>query len=213
MLDNGEKTEGYVRDKITFGEKQRSDGTVQPPLSRYFCRIKEWKDREEDGMFFDAHRLSRDRRVFSKQILRSFLKNSLTREAWSGAPWMVKEGVAKTYKINREVPSQLTQSARSAERKASIGMGRGQLEGPPGTFFSFLANQQRPLDIRPGPKGTGRGKMDMQHVAQDPRFIQYHQGPGAQPYEMMGQPPPQFQQMFPGVPFTHQFGQHPYFQP
>ena len=71
----------------------------------------------EEG-FYEDQNVTRDRKNFSKHLLRHFLKNALTKELWIGAPWIVKEGMAREFDLPLEVPPHLQQSARVAEKKA-----------------------------------------------------------------------------------------------
>ena len=56
-------------------------------------------DNKEELTRYKASDLHRDRRVYSKLALKQFLREAVSREAWNGAPWMVKTHLAKRYKI------------------------------------------------------------------------------------------------------------------
>ncbi|KAF1990995.1 hypothetical protein K402DRAFT_168687 [Aulographum hederae CBS 113979] len=210
-----EGMEVTIREKITFPDQTRPDGTNVKGVSRYFVRIKGAESGKEP--LYEKQDLTRDRKVFTKQILRSFLRDSLTRESFNGAPWLVKESVASKYKINREVPSQLQQSVLQAERKAAAEAKKAEADGP-GTFLSFLANQQRTLDLRTGSPGSGSKPGQKAAIQlQDPRFIQYQYGPGTTPFVVIpnGQPPSMMNiPNLPNMPYTQHFHQHhQFFQP
>ena len=118
---------GQIREKIRFKEIQNSDGSVQrPALTRYFVSLRDRPEAEE--AIVDGHHVSRDRKTFTKQILRSYLKNALHREAWSGAPWQVKERLAKEYRIPTEVPMHLTYDFQIAQRKANLNLKKGDMD-------------------------------------------------------------------------------------
>jgi hypothetical protein len=53
--------------------------------------------------------LQRDRNSFNKALIRAFIKNSCSREAWNGAPWLVKERYARRFRIDMTVPEHLKQ--------------------------------------------------------------------------------------------------------
>lgn len=109
-LDDGEQMEGLIREKAKFPMIRGPDGTVQrAAFSRYFVRVIDHP--EEEALLDDKH-LRRDKKVFTKQNLRAFLKNSLQREAWIGAPWLVKEHLAIQYRLPMEIPSHLLQDAK-----------------------------------------------------------------------------------------------------
>ncbi|KAF4624880.1 hypothetical protein G7Y89_g13289 [Cudoniella acicularis] len=109
----GERLTGIVRDKTRFGAKQLPDGTVSPPFSRYFVSLDNRPT--EEAVVDDAH-ITRDRKIFTKQVLRSFIKKTVTREAWTGAPWLVRPDVANLYHIDTRVPPHLRKRPGAASR-------------------------------------------------------------------------------------------------
>ena len=151
----GERLNGVVRDKTSFGEKVLPDGTVSPPFNRYFVSLDNRPT--EEAVVDDAH-ISRDRKIFTKQVLRSFIKKTVTREAWTGAPWLVKHDVAAVYHIDTRVPPHLRYETKAAERKQNLqqkkaaaqeseGLG-GQL--PPG--FGQVQGQGQLPELKPAGK-------------------------------------------------------------
>ncbi|KAF2270098.1 hypothetical protein CC78DRAFT_574215 [Lojkania enalia] len=68
---------------------------------------------------YKASELQRDRRVYSKLVLKQFLRGAVSREAWNGAPWIVKDHLAKRYNINTKVPEAKTRDAVMAAKKAA----------------------------------------------------------------------------------------------
>ncbi|KAL2355785.1 chromatin remodeling complex WSTF-ISWI, large subunit [Cryomyces antarcticus] len=206
LVEDGQKLEGTVREKAKFPELRRPDGSLQrKAFSRYFVRLAE---RSGDEALLDDEHLIRERRVFTKQMLRSFLKNTLTREAWSGAPWIVKERVAKDYRIPTEVPSELQYGARSAATKERVATKNAGAED---TFFDFLASQTRLPELKPT-KGQ-KIKLSQQDVAKfkQEQVLQYDQalangqGPTFAASHFM---PPQFQ-----MPYANHLHQFSTFQP
>jgi hypothetical protein len=116
LLDNGERLSGNIRDKAKFGPTFEADGTLKSkPFSRYFVSLTERPDEEA---LADNDHVTRDRKIFTKQMLRSFIKNCVTREAWTGAPWLVKDDLAQKYFIPQEVPLHLQHGYKVAQRKA-----------------------------------------------------------------------------------------------
>jgi hypothetical protein len=123
-FDNGDQFQGVIREKAKFPMIRAADGSVQrEPFSRYFVRINET---ENDEALADDKHIRRDRKVFTKQNLRSFLKNSLQREAWTGAPWLVKEHLAIHYRLPMEIPAHLLQDARLLLHKQQMLAARPQ---------------------------------------------------------------------------------------
>lgn len=68
---------------------------------------------------YKASELQRDRRIYSKLILKQFLRSAVSREPWNGAPWMVKDHLAKRYRISTQVPEAKTRDAVMAAKKAA----------------------------------------------------------------------------------------------
>ena len=68
---------------------------------------------DEEGKFTGsitetrAKMLSRDRLVFSKSILRKFLRDSVVRDASIGSPWFVRESLAKWFNIPTRPPDEI----------------------------------------------------------------------------------------------------------
>lgn len=85
-------------------------------------------------------------------MLRGFIKNNVTREAWTGAPWLVKSSIADEYKISTEVPKHLQYGSRIAEKKA---MKKADQDG----FFGFFSSHQLP-ELKPATKGGKRLSYD-----------------------------------------------------
>ncbi|KAF2768143.1 hypothetical protein EJ03DRAFT_295241 [Teratosphaeria nubilosa] len=156
-----EHIEGVVREKAKFPMIRGPDGAVQrPAFARYFVRIP-GSPREA---IVDDRNVRRDRKIFTKQHLRSFLKHSLQREAWIGAPWLVKEHLAIEYRLPMEIPSHLLQDAK------------------------ILANKQmQQLQMKP-PKGR-RSNVKAEAMIQQQQLMQMQalqqQHPGASPAQIM----------------------------
>ncbi len=145
--DTSDKLAGVIRDKASFPEVQRSDGTIErPAMSRYFITIS--KDPTQEALMDNKH-IFRPRKTFTKQVLRSFLKNTISRERWDGAPWTVKEEFAKQYHISSTVPINLQHDNRVAEKRALAALKRGRYDGECLQFWAeqggFPAGQQPQL--------------------------------------------------------------------
>lgn len=128
------------------GEVQRA------AFSRYFIRLHTTD--EEEALLDDKH-VRRDRKIFTKQNLRAFLKHSLQREAWIGAPWLVKEHLAIQYRLPMEIPAHLLQDAKLLANKVYLFGPHHQLWQGLGNFANV--EQQQMLQMKqPGkrrPKG------------------------------------------------------------
>ena len=175
----GERLHGVVRDKTRFGSKVLPDGTTTKPFSRYFVSLDE---RPNDEAVVDDTHIFRDRKVFTKSVLRSFIKKTVTREAWNGAPWLVKPDVAERYQIDSRVPLHLRHDTKLAERKQLQLQKRHSMGDPNGSnsgSFSPTGPVRLP-ELKPAPKshkskaqqaqqaqGHG-GKSKQQNVLSDP---------------------------------------------
>ncbi|KAK7189722.1 ddt domain-containing protein [Paraphaeosphaeria sporulosa] len=85
---------------------------------RSYTYIMQMDDGEELTRY-KASELMRDRRVYSKIILKQFLRSAVSREPWHGAPWMVKDHLAKRYNIPTKLPDAKTREAVIAAKKAA----------------------------------------------------------------------------------------------
>jgi hypothetical protein len=187
-------------------------------LSKYIVALDvDPASHRETEALVDSQSLYRDRRVFSKILLRAFLKASLTKEQWHGAPWTVRPKLAKEFNIPTEVPPHLQQTHRMAEKKAMAAQKKAN-EAEPTTFMNFLASKQRPLEVRPSPKGQ-KHRFIQQDISRymaptDPQYAQFQQmhpqmhqmqfGPGGQMQMMQQSQLQQFGQPNRAVP-AHNF--------
>lgn len=127
IFGEGELIECVVREKASFPELRNADGTIsRPEFSRYFVELKTTGD---EALLDNAH-LKRKRNVFTKQNVRAFLKNCLRREAWIGAPWLVREQLAQTYRLPMTIPNHLTQEAKVAQAQARQQQQQMQKDSP-----------------------------------------------------------------------------------
>lgn len=164
FVEDSDHLEGVIREKAKFPMIRGADGSVQrEAFSRYFVRLNSRPN--EEALLDDKH-IRRDRKVFTKQNLRSFLKNSLQREAWTGAPWLVKEHLAMQYRLPMDIPAHLLQNA------------------------VFLANKQQMLQAKPkGTKGPPRKNLTPQELAHEQQLASMQQQNG-----LPQRPPQQMQQ-------------------
>ena len=97
-----------IREKTKFNALILKDGTTRPALARYRIEITANKKHGLDyEQSVESAALQRDRNSFNKALIRSFIKNSCSREAWNGAPWLVKERYARRFRIDTNVPDHL----------------------------------------------------------------------------------------------------------
>ena len=205
ILDNASRLNGRVRDKAKFAEVRATDGSVaREAFSRYFVRLMDRPD--EEALVDDAH-IARDRKVFTKQMLRSFIKNTVTREGWNGAPWLVKPDIAERFRIDTNIPPHLQYgnkvAAKKAEKRQSVEKGEG--------MFAVWQSPKLP-ELKPAAKGRKN-----QQAAQQQQRIEVHipppyyenyppdmrHDPGLLPRSwdhMQTPPPPHFENYYHGYP-------------
>nr|POE59377.1 imitation switch two complex protein 1 [Quercus suber] len=147
-FDDGEQYNGMIREKAQFPMIRGPNGEVQrKAFSRYFVPLKEMGDRE--ALLDDSH-IRRDRKIFTKQNLRSFLKHSLQRESWNGAPWLAKEPLAIQYHLSMEIPAHLMQDAKLLQQKELQRQALAHQQLPP------IKYPIEDLDISPKRNGVTR---------------------------------------------------------
>lgn len=149
-LDGGDRIHGLVRDKTTFGPRILPDGSRTSPVTRYLVNIK---DTGKETIMTDEH-ICRDRGIFTKAMLRSFIKKTVMREAWTGAPWLVKHDYADMYHIDTRVPPHLRHDTKLLERKQLQAQKRGittEVNGQPNN------GPMRLPELKPATK-TQKGK-------------------------------------------------------
>ena len=162
IVDDGVRLPGMVREKARFPETRRLDGSVERPrFTRYFISLDERPDEEA---LVDEQHILRERRSFTKQLIRSFVKDNVAREAWNGAPWLVKEAVAQKLKIDSTVPAHLQHSNKIAERKAQLAQKKN---GQDRTMLQFVLNPRLP-ELKPAPSWYPKH-------AKPPHFAAYQQ--------------------------------------
>lgn len=135
-----------MREKSKFPELFRADGSLERvAFVSYFVSFS---NRPDGDAVVNTDQLARERKTFTKQILRSFLKKTIDHEAWNGAPWCVKTKVAEEYRINTDIPPHLTYENQMLQRKANLAAKKNDFEGQLLNFHPDL-RQLKPK----GPKG------------------------------------------------------------
>ncbi|KAL4988348.1 hypothetical protein BDW68DRAFT_176925 [Aspergillus falconensis] len=180
LLDDNTRLHGVIRDKAKFPEQLYPDGTVRTPAhATYLVKVL---DRPDEEALLDNHHITRDRKTFTKQMLRAFIKNNVTRESWNGAPWLVKPSVAEEYRIPTDVPKHLQYGARVAEKKAQK---KADQEG----FFGFFASKELP-ELKPAVKGQ-KAKPSAQDLArsEEAQFLEYKRSLNGNPSFLVGNKP------------------------
>jgi alpha-1,3-glucosyltransferase len=133
---------------------------------------------------YKASELQRDKNVYSKLILKAFLRNALKRDSWIGAPWLVKDSLAKRYNIPTKIPSSKTRDAVMAQKKAMSGRPAGVSPPVQQQQTQHTPNGHGPHmnGHRPTPPGPGHGQ---------PAFVNFS-ATGPPPFVQHLGPPPHF---------------------
>ncbi|KAF1941901.1 hypothetical protein EJ02DRAFT_444453 [Clathrospora elynae] len=98
---------------------------------RSYTYVVKMEDNDEIVTKYRASELQRDKKVYSKLILKQFLRNAIRRDEWIGAPWMVKESLAKRYNIPTKIPDDKTREALLAQKRAALNNGLSNGVSPP----------------------------------------------------------------------------------
>jgi hypothetical protein len=167
----GDRVEAVIREKTMFPELRFANGDIQRKgFSRYTVKMV---NRNEEEAQIDNEHLIRDKKTFTKHMLRSFIKNTVSREPWTGAPWLVKDEYAIRFKIPQNVPQHLQRATTTAERKAAQARRK---QGSSGLSVDALTNGSAsppgPVEIRPAPKShksKTQQAMKMTKLLQDSR--------------------------------------------
>lgn len=108
---NGIRTEGVVSDKTIFSATKD-----MPAMARMFVRLPESPGQQAHVALVDQDYIRRKPKAFTKYNLTRFLRTSLERASYDGAPWIVKAQYAAEYGINTIVPEHLTREALQAKK-------------------------------------------------------------------------------------------------
>ncbi|KAI9737182.1 MAG: hypothetical protein M1834_000775 [Cirrosporium novae-zelandiae] len=175
ILANGQHLSGQIREKSSFPELIKPDGTIErKAFVRYFVSLFDQPDKEA---LVDEEHITRDRKVFTKQMLRSFIKDNVTREAWTGAPWLVKIDAALRHHIDTVVPPELQHKNKLAERKNHSAIKKGEQEGSP--FGSFHAGGRYP-ELKPKGSKSKISQADLDKREQE-QMVEYQRALAANP--------------------------------
>ncbi len=127
-LDNGDRLNGQIREKTKFPELVNLDGSLERgAFARYFVQLT---GRPNQEALLDERHIVRDKRAFTKQRLRSFIKSTVTREQKNHAPWLVKPHIAAQYRITTEIPTYLKiESQKMQGKKVYLSAKRNEHDG------------------------------------------------------------------------------------
>lgn len=183
-------------------------GDVPEEPYRSFTYHITLEDTGEQITRYKTSELARDRRVYSKIVLKHFLRSAVSREPWNGAPWIVKEHLAKRYNINTKVPEAKTRDAIIAAKKekaanAANANNANYLANPPGMPHgqNGIASAPNGPNMQAAPQ-SGQGQATFVNFAANhqPPFRPDLGRPMVQP--PMNGPPRPYQNFPPAIPNT-----------
>ena len=125
--DTGARGTGQLKERTVFYDR--------PDLTRYFVKVLGKHGEKQCIACVDRQHIWRKPRTFTKFNLQRFLRHTIYRERYDGAPWLVKPQYASQYKLETEVPHHLTHEAMAAERRLHNGLKRNRLDDLPDTFM------------------------------------------------------------------------------
>ncbi|KAI4261377.1 MAG: hypothetical protein L6R42_003420 [Xanthoria sp. 1 TBL-2021] len=158
-FDDGNRSPGILREKTKFSELLRADGSIErSAYARYRVCLNSSSDKE---IVVEAKDLARERKTFTKQRLRSFLKKSIDHESWIGAPWCVKPEIAQGYQISGNVPPHLTYEHQMAQRKAHSMLKKNDFDGQLLNFSPGLPQ------LKPKGQKHKRGSQDAARLSEE----------------------------------------------
>jgi hypothetical protein len=154
-------------------------------------------DNDEKVIKYRASELQRNRKYYSKIILKQYLRHTTTREPYVGSPWLVKEHLAKRYGISTIMPDRSTREALMAQRRAAHGNVQNGTSPSVQPAYPQHATNGHPPHVngnRPQLPAPGQGQAAFVNFATNPPH-QYYQDHRQQPHlppHMQGGPPPPF---------------------
>jgi hypothetical protein len=208
------KEQFELNDRVTIeGENTRREGRItamndsqinnvyyseDEPMRSFAYEITMDDDPDEKITKYKASELQRDRRVYSKLILKQYLRNTTSRELWVGAPWMVKEHLAKRYKISATMAEKkLRDEAAAARRKVAIANRQNGTSPPVQHAYPPHATNGHPPHMNgnrhpvpgPGPPGqatfvnnfSANAPQQYQNQVRPQQFAPHHQNMGVVP--------------------------------
>lgn len=95
-FSSSSKRKGYVREKVQYSN---------PADTKYL--VSTYGDGQQ--VIATNQQILRDRNHFTKWLIKTFIKLTVSRSHKVGAPWVVKERFAKKYRIEKEYPEDLKQ--------------------------------------------------------------------------------------------------------
>jgi hypothetical protein len=154
---DGKESFVYIQDKVTLpvgGADNAPAGNTIPAtgksFTRYHLALLKVTDLTHNGSYghVPPGDLRRSKDEFNKRTLKAFLKQSLTRQTWLGAPWQVKPNLCERYGLPKDIPKEILAFFRKAARKTEGGFTAADEAGQ---FVEWLFSGVQAMTIRPPP--------------------------------------------------------------
>ncbi|KAI8375497.1 ATP-utilizing chromatin assembly and remodelling N-terminal-domain-containing protein [Blakeslea trispora] len=104
--DNHTYNAKILEENVQPGKDEKED-----PVEYYKVQLidenSEGIDQEDCIKIVSADKIKRDRFAFSKNFLKKFIKEYTTKDTYIGAPWVIREDIAKKFNIDTTLPDDL----------------------------------------------------------------------------------------------------------
>lgn len=139
-----------ARHRCTIKEKIQYSNPTDGALTKYLIvRLGDMKE-----SIVGSDKITRDRNHFTKWLIKTFIKLTMTRSHKVGAPWVVKNKYADIYNIPRKYPDDL-KHFESTTPSGDILYGEGISPAPP----SYLDEEKKSNKRSGHASGEGRKKL------------------------------------------------------
>ena len=105
--DTGSKQKGIIKEKIQYSN----------PIDGLTTRYLITKLDDKQQLILTSEKIFRDRNLFTKWLIRAFIRLTVTRTNKIGAPWVAKDEFAKRFRIPQEYPEDLKHFEVSSKNK------------------------------------------------------------------------------------------------
>ncbi|KAG0268580.1 hypothetical protein DFQ27_006359 [Actinomortierella ambigua] len=128
VWDKQKSYAGFIKRVLPKSEWITIEGSQDPEVpGQYLVQIVNESDKPIAGMekIVDCSMLSRDRLAFNKMIVRTTIRECMSKENYMSAPWVVKNVWAKKYGIDTTLPASLQKARDLAQAKLKKRKGPG----------------------------------------------------------------------------------------
>lgn len=105
--DTGSKQKGIIKEKIQYSN----------PVDGLTTKYLITKIDDKQQLILTSEKIFRDRNLFTKWLIRAFIRLTVTRSNKIGAPWVAKDEFAQRFRIPQEYPEDLKHFELSSKNK------------------------------------------------------------------------------------------------